>query len=63
MDYVTSDFRLQTDNYGERQCNAIVLLEEGNRYLDTNQIPAFENLSVYSFNCDRNYEIKINNFA
>jgi hypothetical protein len=63
LDYVNSDFRLQTDNYRERQSRAIVLLEEGNRFLDRNQIPVFENLEVYSFNCDRDYEITINNFA
>ena len=63
MDYVNCDFRLQTDNYPERHCKAIVLLEEGNRYLDTNQIPNLNNLDVYSFNCDRNYELSINSFA
>ena len=63
LDYVNSDFRLQKDNYQQRECTAIVLLEEGNRYLDINQIPQLENLIVYSFNCDKNYEIKINNFA
>lgn len=63
LDYVNSDFRLQTENYLKRQCRAIVLLEEGNRFLNRNQIPNLENLSVYLFNCDRNYEITITNFA
>jgi hypothetical protein len=63
LDYVNTDFRLQKDNYQQRECNAIVFLEEGNRYLDINQIPRLDNLNVYSFNCDKNYEIKINNFA
>ncbi len=61
--YVNTDFRLQKDNYQPRECNAIVFLEEGNRYLDINQIHPLDNLNVYSFNCDKNYEIKINNFA
>ena len=63
LDYVNSDFRLQIDNYSKRKYRAIVLLEEGNKFLNSNQIPALENLSVYSFNCDRNYDITINNFA
>lgn len=59
LDYVCSDFRLNF--YKKRQNMAIVLLEEGNKYLDKNQIPAIENLSVYSFNCDKNYKITISN--
>jgi len=63
LDYVNSDYRLQAENTNGKQIKAIVLLEEGNMFLNRNQIPNIENLCVYSFNCDRNYEIIIDNFA
>ena len=63
LDYVNSDFRLISNNSKREQIKAIVLLEKGNKYLDKKQIPNIENLSVYSFNCDRNHEITMNTFA
>lgn len=63
LDYVNSDYRLLTDNGLTRQLRAIVLLEEGNIFLDKNQVPIEGNISVYSFNCDSKYKITFKNFA